>query len=100
MSTETEKYEIQPGDGETRHSALEEFARDERRPAVLLLGALIIAAIFFALGIIFDRWTINRNIPSNAPLRTTQTSQTINSKGQARRALEQVQLEQVRVRKI
>jgi hypothetical protein len=79
MSTETEKYEVQPRDAETRHSALEEFARDERRPAVLLLGALIIAVIFFALGIIFDRWTINRNIPSSAPLKTTQqTSQTLN----------------------
>lgn len=48
-------------DLEARHSALEEFARDERRPAVLLLAALVIAAIFFALGIIFDRWTINRS---------------------------------------
>jgi hypothetical protein len=80
MSTETEKYEVQPSrDSETRHSALEEFARDERRPAVLLLGALIIAVIFFALGIIFDRWTTNRNLPATAPLKTTQTSQTINN---------------------
>jgi|GEM_PF-2586835 len=39
-----------------RHSAFEEFRRDERRPAVLLLAALVIAAIFFALGIMLGRW--------------------------------------------
>ena len=39
-----------------RHSAFEEFRRDERRPAVLLLGALVIAALFFALGIMIGRW--------------------------------------------
>jgi hypothetical protein len=38
------------------HSAFEEFRRDERRPAVLLLGALVIAAAFFALGIMLGRW--------------------------------------------
>lgn len=64
-----------------RHSALDEFARDERRPAVLLLAALIIAAIFFALGIIFDRWTLNREMPSAHPLRTTQTSASAPSNG-------------------
>ncbi len=78
MSTGTQKYEARAGDLEVRHSALEEFARDERRPAVLLLAALIIAAIFFALGIIFDRWTINRTAPQNtpsqsAPLKANQT---------------------------
>jgi hypothetical protein len=78
MSTGTQKYDAPVGDLEARHSALEEFARDERRPAVLLLGALIIAVIFFALGIIFDRWTMNQSLPFNAPLKTTQTSQTIN----------------------
>ena len=39
-----------------RHSAFEEFKRDERRPAVLLLAALVIAALFFALGIMLGRW--------------------------------------------
>ncbi|HEX8128619.1 MAG TPA: hypothetical protein VF527_05905 [Pyrinomonadaceae bacterium] len=39
-----------------RHSAFEEFRRDERRPAVLLLGALVIAALFFAIGIMLGRW--------------------------------------------
>ena len=38
-----------------RHSAFEEFRRDERRPAVLLLAALVIAATFFALGIMVGR---------------------------------------------
>jgi hypothetical protein len=56
MSTETPKYSDDL-EREPRHSALEEFSRDERRPAVLLLGALIIAAIFFALGIFVGRWT-------------------------------------------
>jgi hypothetical protein len=39
-----------------QHSAFEEFRHDERRPAVLLLGALVIAAAFFALGIMLGRW--------------------------------------------
>jgi hypothetical protein len=39
-----------------QHSALDEFRRDERRPAVLLLGALVIAAVFFAFGILLGRW--------------------------------------------
>jgi hypothetical protein len=77
MSTGTQKYEAQASDLEARHSALEEFARDERRPAVLLLGALVIAAVFFALGIIFDRWTINRSMPPSQPFNTTQTPRTI-----------------------
>jgi ferric-dicitrate binding protein FerR (iron transport regulator) len=42
---------------ETRHSALAEFQRDERRPAVMLLAILLIAAAFFALGIMVGRWT-------------------------------------------
>ncbi|MBV9210396.1 MAG: hypothetical protein JOZ52_07195 [Acidobacteria bacterium] len=56
MSTDTQKYS-EEFDREPRHSALEEFSRDERRPAVLLLAGLIIAAIFFALGIMVGRWT-------------------------------------------
>jgi hypothetical protein len=78
MSTDTQKYDVQPRDTETRHSALEEFARDERRPAVMLLSALIIAAIFFAVGIIFDRWTTNRNMPPGVPHNTVQTPSTFN----------------------
>ena len=42
---------------DVRHSALEEFRRDERRPALLLLAVLLVAAAFFALGIMVGRWT-------------------------------------------
>ncbi len=54
MATDTEKY---VSEREANHSALAEFRRDERRPAVLLLAILIVAAIFFALGIMVGRWT-------------------------------------------
>ena len=67
MSTDSQKYSDEV-EKEGRHSALEVFSRDERRPAVLLLGGLIIAAIFFALGIIFGRWTDKpKGLPSDAP---------------------------------
>ncbi len=56
MATDTHKYADQV-DYETRHSALAEFSRDERRPAVLLLSALLLSALFFGLGIIVGRWT-------------------------------------------
>jgi hypothetical protein len=55
MSTDTQNYS-EEFDREVRHSALEEFSRDERRPAVLLLAGLLIAALFFALGIMVGRW--------------------------------------------
>ena len=42
---------------EMPHNALSEFTHDERRPAVLLLSALVIAAIFFAIGIMVGRLT-------------------------------------------
>ena len=54
MATDTQKY---ASERETPHSALTEFQRDERRPAVLLLTLLIVAALFFALGIMVGRWT-------------------------------------------
>lgn len=56
MATDTQKYADQL-DYETRHSALAEFSRDERKPAVLLLSALLLSALFFGLGIIVGRWT-------------------------------------------
>ncbi|HYY58471.1 MAG TPA: hypothetical protein VE842_14145 [Pyrinomonadaceae bacterium] len=59
MSTETDKYESQ-AERDARHSALEEFSRDERRPAVILLSALVLAAIFFAFGIMVGRWTADQ----------------------------------------
>ena len=57
MSTETEKYETTI-EREARHSAFEEFSRDERRPAVMLLSALVLSAVFFAIGIMVGRWTV------------------------------------------
>ena len=56
MATDTHKYagHVQT---EARHSALEEFSRDERRPAVLLLSALVLAVLFFTIGLLFGRWT-------------------------------------------
>ena len=73
MATRTNKQERQASAG-AHHSALDEFSRDERRPAVLLLSGLVIAALFFGLGILFDRWTINRNLhSSSAPNSQAQT---------------------------
>lgn len=54
MATDTQKH---PVENEPHHSALAEFSRDERRPAVVLLVILLIAALFFALGIMVGRWT-------------------------------------------
>jgi hypothetical protein len=54
MATGTQKY---VSEREAHHSALAEFQRDERRPAVLLLTVLLVAALFFALGIMVGRWT-------------------------------------------
>jgi cytoskeletal protein RodZ len=78
MSADTQKYS-EEYDREVRHSALEEFGRDERRPAVLLLGALVIAAIFFALGIMVGRWMNKPAVPTSAPTSapTNQQRQTI-----------------------
>jgi hypothetical protein len=56
MSSETQKYGIE-AESEPRHSALEEFSRDERRPAVLLMAGLLIAAVFFAIGMMVGRWS-------------------------------------------
>jgi hypothetical protein len=55
------------------HSAFEEFRRDERRPAVLLLGALVIAAVFFAFGIMLGRWMADadNNNASRSPASNT-----------------------------
>jgi septal ring-binding cell division protein DamX len=55
MATETTDQSAQHGKA-TRHSALEELYRDERRPALLLLTGLVIAVLFFALGIMVGRW--------------------------------------------
>jgi hypothetical protein len=67
MATDTQNY---AGEHETRHSALKEFSRDERRPAVLLLSALVIAALFFAIGLLVGRWTAQPKSTSS-PASTT-----------------------------
>jgi cell division septation protein DedD len=66
MAIDTHKY---AGEVEykTRHSALEEFGRDERRPAVLLLSALVLSALFFGLGLLVGRWTVKPNATALAP---------------------------------
>ncbi|MGA9996371.1 MAG: hypothetical protein WBP93_13215, partial [Pyrinomonadaceae bacterium] len=56
MSTDAHQHEDKP-EPVPHHSAFDEWRRDERSTAVLLLSALIIAATFFAIGIIFGRWT-------------------------------------------
>lgn len=58
-----------------RHSAFEEFRRDERRPAILLLAALVIAAIFFALGIMIGRWMADDR---DAPAARRPSTETVN----------------------
>ncbi len=70
MATETRKHEMGvAAPRAARHSALEEFSRDERRTAVLLLSALVLAATFFALGLIVGRWTTQRT-PATQPAAT------------------------------
>lgn len=75
MAIETTKHAAQT-ETQTRHSALEELYRDERRPALLLLGALVIAVLFFALGIMVGRWmsTDNQSGPGAAPASTPQAT--------------------------
>ncbi|HEX8137076.1 MAG TPA: SPOR domain-containing protein [Pyrinomonadaceae bacterium] len=75
MSPETDKYEDHTGH-EAPHSAFEEFSRDERRPAVILLSALILAAAFFALGIMFGRWTAEPPAPRASTTPSTAPAQT------------------------
>jgi cytoskeletal protein RodZ len=65
MATDTQKYATE-AEREARHSALAEFSRDERRPAVLLLSALVIAVLFFAIGLLVGRWTAEPDSTSNA----------------------------------
>ncbi len=63
MSTDTKSYTPQAENG-ISHSAFAEFNRDERRPALLLLGALVIAALFFAIGIFVGRLMSTQNPPA------------------------------------
>lgn len=75
MAIDTHKYADQV-DYETRHSALAEFGRDERKPAVLLLSALLLSALFFGLGLLVGRWTAKPDtatvtLPSPSPIQAT-----------------------------
>jgi hypothetical protein len=82
MATETTKHTA-PAETQPRHSALEELYRDERRPALLLLGGLVIAVIFFALGIMVGRWmnTDNTRPAAAAPSSTPEAKPTNTSEG-------------------
>src|SRR5687768_14380644 len=56
MAIDTEKYTAD-SERDARHSALLASTRDERRPAVLLLSALLLSALFFGIGLMVGRWT-------------------------------------------
>jgi hypothetical protein len=64
MATDTPKHTAQ-AEQEPPHSALAEFSRDERRPAVLLLSALLLSALFFGIGLLVGRWTAEPRSTSN-----------------------------------
>jgi hypothetical protein len=78
MATDTQKYASE-AEREARHSALAEFSRDERRPAVLLLSALVIAVLFFAIGLLVGRWTAGPESTSNAVSSGTTTQSSTSS---------------------
>jgi hypothetical protein len=78
MATDTQKYASE-AEREARHSALAEFSRDERRPAVLLLSALVIAVLFFAIGLLVGRWTAEPSLTSNAASSGTATQSSTSS---------------------
>ncbi|HEY0320926.1 MAG TPA: hypothetical protein VGC66_08240 [Pyrinomonadaceae bacterium] len=92
MATETTKHTAQT-EPEARHSALEELYRDERRPALLLLGGLVIAVLFFALGIMVGRWmnTDNSSRPSATPASTPKPQPTTTIQGAQTNAAPQAQ---------
>jgi hypothetical protein len=73
MSTDSHKY-INQVEQESRHSAFEEFSRDERRPAVLLLSGLALAVLFFAIGLLFGRWTAEPEANLSASNQTNQAN--------------------------
>lgn len=77
MAIDTHKYTDQV-EYKPHHSALEEFGRDERKPAVLLLSALLLSALFFGLGLLVGRWTARPEVaavgPSSSPASQATTS--------------------------
>jgi hypothetical protein len=78
MATDTQKYASE-AEREARHSALAEFSRDERRPAVLLLSALVIAVLFFTIGLLVGRWTAAPDSTSKAASSGTATQSSTSS---------------------
>jgi cytoskeletal protein RodZ len=81
MATDTPKY-VSEAEREARHSALAEFSRDERRPAVLLLSALLIAVLFFAIGLLVGRWTAEPDsVPTASSSNPTISSSTSSAAG-------------------
>jgi hypothetical protein len=60
MPTDTRNQHLRAESG-ARHSAFEEFSHEGRRPAVLLLCALVIAALFFAIGLYVGYIISSRN---------------------------------------
>jgi SPOR domain len=75
MAIDTHKYTDQV-EYKPHHSALEEFGRDERKPAVLLLSALILSVLFFGLGLFVGRWTAQPNVATVAPSSSAATQAT------------------------
>jgi hypothetical protein len=73
MATDTQKYGAQV-EQEPRHSALAEFSRDERRPAVLLLSALALSVIFFGIGLLVGRWTAMPTVTQSTSSGATSTT--------------------------
>lgn len=75
MATDTQKYPSEI-EREPRHSAIAEFSRDERRPAVLLLSALLLSALFFGIGLMVGRWTATQPEATRAGASSAATSTT------------------------
>src|ERR671932_420023 len=78
MDTQLDTKPTKRAEVEIRHSALEEFSRDERRPAVIMLGLLALGAVFFAIGILVGRFTIEDRASLN-PHRTEAATQATSS---------------------
>ncbi|HMF57848.1 MAG TPA: SPOR domain-containing protein [Pyrinomonadaceae bacterium] len=77
METEIEtRKRVEHIEPEIKHSALEEFSRDERRPAVILLGLLALGAVFFAIGILVGRFTVEDMVSAHSPQAQTSAAQT------------------------
>lgn len=77
-TTDTHNHGAQ-AEREPHHSALEEFSRDERRPAVLLLSALLLSALFFGIGLMVGRWTAEPKTTQSAAATASQPAATVST---------------------